>query len=700
MRRLLIPGLLFCAMYGYPQGIQLHVKANASLEGKGTEAEPFRSVGQAVNEVIHLKAIQGHCVDTAYIWLHEGSYTQLEPILFDYRSSGLPGAPVVISALPGEKVCLRGGVEVPGDLFHPVTDKSVLKRMVHEARSRVLVADLKKAGIVNFDKIQTRGLSVPASPVSMELVYNDTLMQIARWPNSEYDTYGKVVDEGSIPRYRGMTLAPGAVPVDPLNPPAKYAKYINDTTNRPGSLLYINERPLRWKQANDLWMYGWWRHPWADQTLKVKYIDTRKKEIGFEQPHHYGLADNGLYYAFNLLEEIDRSGEYYIDRENGLLYFWPPSPIAQSTLLVSLMKKPILHLMDASNIIIRNVTVEITRGNGIEIEGGSNNRIENCLLRNIGVSGIKIGNGKTACLNHQVNHSEFYFIRGYALDMGGGNRKQLVPAGNCAWNNHFHDEARISIHGVGNCFAHNVVHDIDNNALMWQGNDHRIEFNEFYNCMADGDDAGVLYTGRNPSAQGTIIRFNYLHHNGGRPDLHTGAVGIYLDDGTTGQVIYGNIFYKTGKPAGAKMGALFLHGAKDNLIVNNIFIECEIAVGFGPWKQDRWENFLVSGDMKDAMYGDVNIRDSLFYQRYPNLQRLPKGASVNRVFNNLSVNCEQFLSFPKGRFVEQIRSGNWETTNISVFKNYEEADFQLKKESEVFEMIPLFQAIPLDEIGY
>lgn len=688
--------LLFFAFSGFAQNIQLYVDGN---EGDGNEKEMFRTIQEALEEAIRLKAVQGHWVDTTYIWLKGGDYTLTEPLAFDYRSSGLAGAPLVISAEQGAEVNIRGGREVHADLFQPVRDKAILDRMLPAARTKVVVADLKQAGITRFDEIQSQGLSIEVKPVGMELVYNDTLMQIARWPNTGYDTYGKVVDEGSIPRFRGMTLAPGAVPIDPLNPPERFAKYINDTTNRPGSLLYIGDRPLRWTKANDLWLFGWWREPWASQTLKVKYLDTKKKEIGFEQPHHYGLADSGLYYAFNLLEEIDRPGEYYIDRENGLLYFWPTSPIRQSKAIVSNTEKPLFYFNDASHVMLRNLTIEISRGNAVEILGGHHNTIEHCILRNIGLNGVEIKDGIAPAHHHQVNDCEFYFIPRFALVLGGGNRSELIPASNSATRNHFHDEARVSIQGVGNQFRHNLSHDIDNNALVWRGNDHLIEYNEFFNCMADADDMGVMYTGRNPSGQGTLVRFNYLHHNGARETLHTGSNGIYLDDGTTGQIIYGNVFYKTGKAARAKMGALFLHGAKDNLIVNNVFIDCPIAIGFSPWPQDRWEKFLVAGDMKKRLYEEVNIIDSLYAQRYPNLQRLQADASINQVYNNLSVNCEEFLSFPSARFVEQKTSNNWETSDHSFFRNYEKSDFNLEKSTEILNQIPGFYLIPFDSIG-
>ncbi len=699
MRILLLIVWMLFALETKPQSIQLFVKGNQAEEGNGTISKPYGTLQQALNEAIRLKTARGHFTDTTYIWLKEGNYSVLEPLVLDERISGLSGTPLVISAIEGDKVYLSGGKEIPGELFSKVSDKSVLRRLAPEAKDHIWVANLKKAGFAAFDQVQSEGLNVSGKAASMELVYNDTVMQISRWPNTGYDKYGKVIDEGSIPRYRGMTLAPGAVPVDPLNPPPQYAKYINDTTNRPGIISYINDRPTRWTRADDLWLFGWWRHPWASQTLKVKYIDTKKKEIGFVQPHHYGLADNGLYYAFNLLEEIDMPGEYYIDRVNGLLYFWPTTPLNKSKAVISVAEKPVFRFSNVSNVHLRDVTLEITRGNGIEMEGGSNNTIENCTVRNIGISGIVIRDGISESHNNQVINSEFYAIRSHGLILGGGNRPKLIPAGNRAINNRFHHEAKIQVSGVGNVFAHNLVHDFSNSVLTWNGNDHLIELNEFYNCLYDADDASVMYTGRNPSGQGNIIRYNYIHHNSGRENIQTGSAGIYLDDGTTGQVIYGNVIYKTGKPGRSQFGGVYLHGAKDNLIFNNVFIECPVAIGFGPWPQDRWEKFLISGDMKKALYSDVNISDSLYLQRYPNLRRLKAKASVNQIHNNLSVNCGTFLGFPSGRMVEQITSDNWQTNDTQCFADYRKEDFTLKSGTETFNKIPGFNRIPFSSIG-
>ena len=78
-------------------------------------------------------------------------------------------------------------------------------------------------------------------------------------------------------------------------------------------------------RANDPWLFGYWHFLWADATIKIGKIDTEAKTITTAEPYHYGgrgmsNTQGIIYYAFNLLEEIDQPGEWYLDREAGILY--------------------------------------------------------------------------------------------------------------------------------------------------------------------------------------------------------------------------------------------------------------------------------------------------------------------------------------------------------------------------------------------
>lgn len=705
--------------FSFGQSTQYFIAPNGNDEAVGTQEKPFATMERARDAVRQAKQQQGHLVDTTIVWFREGVYVMDVSLVVDSRDAGLPGAPVIYRAYPGEKVILRGGMEIPASAFQPVEDQSVLLRMVKPARQHVLQADLRSLGINDFGEVFSRGMNIPIKPYPMELFFNEKLMQVARWPNEGYVEYGKVTEVGSIPRYRNMTIAPGGVPVDPDNPPPEYAPYINDTSNRPGSFIYLENRPARWTEASDVWLFGYWNKRWASQTLKIKSIDTQKQEITFTQPHHYGLKDKGTFYAFNLLEEIDQPEEYYIDRKAGILYFWPPSDIRQGQAVVSLIDEPIIHLRNASDLIFRDLVLEVTRGDCLLMEGGANNLVTGCTIRNIGLNGIKMTENVSPqdfdsqayvddqqerktfypSRNNGVVGCELYKIRESGISLQGGNRKNLVPGENYAENNHLHQEADIQLSGCGNRVAHNLIHDNPFGGIKYSGNNHLIEYNELYNCLTDADDWGAIYTGRNPSGQGNIVRFNYIHHNVGAVETGTGSNGIYLDDGTSGQIIYGNVIYKTGRPARAKMGGVFVHGGKDNLIINNIFIDCELAIGFSPWSQERWEKFLVTGDMKTRLYEEVNINSPLYQGRYPLLNHLEEGAGINKILNNLVVNCNAFVAQRQGSEADHKVKNNWTTTQNPGFVDMKNKNFLLSPDAKVFERIPDFQHIPFEKIG-
>ena len=123
--------------------------------------------------------------------------------------------------------------------------------------------------------------------------------------------------------------------------------------------------------------------------------------------------------------------------------------------------------------------------------------------------------------------------------------------------------------GVGNRIAHNLIHDAPHMAIAFGGNDHVIEFNEIHSVVYESNDAGVMYAGYNPTMRGHEIRYNYIHHIYGFQSK--GCVGVYLDDMFCSAHIFGNVFYDVPRAA-------FIGGGRDNLVENNIFVDCKPAV--------------------------------------------------------------------------------------------------------------------------
>ncbi|MBI3191578.1 MAG: right-handed parallel beta-helix repeat-containing protein, partial [Pedosphaera parvula] len=235
------------------------------------------------------------------------------------------------------------------------------------------------------------------------------------------------------------------------------------------------------------------------------------------------------------------------------------------------------------------------------------------------------------------------------------------------------------IGGVGIRLAHNALHDSPHQSILLGGNDHVIEYNEVYRVGMDSDDCGAFYMGRNPSERGNVIRYNYWHDIGS--SFAHGSCAVYFDDGTGGQRVHGNVFYRA---AGGNFGAVFLHGGHDNWVENNIFIECKRAVGHAPWGDDYWNEWLTGDLWRERLTQEVDITSPLYLERYPELKDFlsptPK-TRVNHLSRNIIVRCGD------------VMTGNWEASDNMVteddpgFADAAAGDFALREDSPVFDLI-------------
>ncbi len=528
------------------------------------------------------------------VWLRAGVYELDKALALTTEDSGSPGRPVVYRAWPGEEVRIVGGKRIVG--WKPVTDKAILPRLVAEARSRVLQVSLRAAGIEDYGQVKGGGL---------ELFFDDKPMTPARWPNE------------------GFVKIAGLVEPDTVN--------VRGTKgSKTGKFMYAGDRAKRWAEENDIWVHGYWFWDWSDERHKVESIDMEKCIISVVPPYHrYGYRVGQWFYAMNALAELDAPGEWYLDRQTGILYFWPPSPIDQGNPVVS-VSDTLVSLNDVSNVIVRGMTLEACRGTAVEMRNCTNTQIAGCVLRNIGNRAVRIEGGR----NDSVVACDIYETGGGGISLQGGERKSLTPGGHLAENNHIHHYGRwtrmytpaISINGVGNRATHNLIHDAPHMAIGFGGNDHVIEFNEIHNVCLESNDAGAIYAGRDWTMRGTVIRHNYLHEITGFEGR--GCVGVYLDDMFSGTEICGNVFYRVTRAA-------FVGGGRDCLVENNIFVDCRPALHIDA-RATGWAGYHVDTTMTQRLKA-MPYTSELWRERYPRLTTIladepaaPKGNVVAR----------------------------------------------------------------------
>ncbi len=75
----------------------------------------------------------------------------------------------------------------------------------------------------------------------------------------------------------------------------------------------------------------------------------------------YGFAVNQRFYLQNFLSELDAPGEYYIDRNNSKIYFWPTSTdYTQNDFIVSTTNN-VLTLTNVAYFTLQGLTIEASR---------------------------------------------------------------------------------------------------------------------------------------------------------------------------------------------------------------------------------------------------------------------------------------------------------------------------------------------------
>lgn len=653
-----------------PAGLDLHVSTAGKDTWSGQRSDPapdgsdgpFASLERARDEIRSRRAAGNLPAGSVVVHVQKGAYWRDRTLELTRADSGTPASPVLFRAEPFGGVRLLGGREVGG--FKAVADPAVLERLEPAARGKVLTADLKAAGVVDFGRLTTRGFGRPVTPAGLELFYQDRPMRLARWPN---EGWLKTVD----------------VPAGPEG----------------GRFTYEGDRPRRWARADDIWVHGYWTWDWAESYEKVRAIDPEKREIATEPPHGvYGYKPGKRFYVLNLLEELDAPGEWYLDRKGGRVYFWPPDEPADPAgvrVLVSLLER-MITMNDVSFVTFQGFGIEALRGTAVQISGGAHNALIDCTLRNIGNLAVTIENathtGVSGCDISETGDG--------GISITGGDRRTLAPGHLYALNNHIWRFSRwdktyrpaISVNGVGNRVANNLLHDAPHMAIGLSGNEHIIELNEIHTVCMETDDVGAFYMGRDWTQRGNIVRHNYFHDLGGHGGV--GTMAVYLDDWTSGTTVFGNVCCKAGR-------AVLVGGGRDNTVDNNIFVDCAPSVhvdsrglGWAKYYFDGKDNTLV--DRLNAM----NYRQPPYSTRYPELLTLyddePAVAKGNKVLRNISVGG-RWLDLLDGLTDKVVTVKDNLVDQDPHFVSREGRDFRLRDDSPAFKLG--FRPIPIEKIG-
>ncbi|OGV80326.1 MAG: hypothetical protein A3K19_04300 [Lentisphaerae bacterium RIFOXYB12_FULL_65_16] len=652
------PAMLYLAPTGNDAWSgKLPAPNNAKTDG------PFATLERARDELRNLRKAGTLPTGPVVVELAGGVYERTAPLALTAEDSGTEPAPVTYRGRKGEVARIVGGKVVTG--WQPVTDPAVLARLDESARDKVRQADLRAQGLIDYAEVKA-GPGWGQSQPGMELFFQDKPMTVARWPNEGFAHIVDVVG-GAPHKIHG-------IPGDKI-----------------GKFTYDGDRPTRWTAEKNVMLHGWWFWDWADQRLRIESVDTEKKVITLdpEPVHSYGFRKGQWYYAYNLLPELDQPGEWYMDRDAGILYFWPPAPLDSGDAMVS-VAPALVQMKDVAYLTLHRMTFECSRGTALSLDNVNQVRVTGSVIRNTG--------GWAASLSGKASGivgCDLYNMAEGGVSMNGGDRKTLTPAGLYVDNCHFFKFGRwnpickpgVQVGGVGNRVTHNLFNDAPHMAVMWGGNDHLFEYNEFHSVVYGSNDAGVMYAGYNPAMRGHMIRYNYFHHIYGFEGR--GCNGVYLDDMFCSATMFGNIFYQVPRAA-------FIGGGHDNVVENNVFVDCKPALHVDA-RMMGWAAASVP-TMKQRLE-EVPYKEEPWCSRYPQLLTYLEGNYAeprgNIVTRNICVG---------GKWDEiegKAKPGVALTDNLvdedPKFVDAEHLNFQLRDDSPAWKLG--FQRIPIEKIG-
>ncbi|MGI6402462.1 MAG: right-handed parallel beta-helix repeat-containing protein [Thermoguttaceae bacterium] len=582
--------------------------------GNGSLRAPYATLARAFKDVetTNAEAIKaGKTPMKTIIDVAAGEYFTTAPATLENVSN------VVVRGASKENTRITGARRIANfaSLEDAATTNShaaeASERFQDEARDKIFVADLKAAGVENIGSLKNRGYGGGAkvNPVPT-LTLNGAAQTIARWPNVGQETlpFGEKVEGGP----EGVS-----------------------------TFRYDFDRVDNWLldgQTDDIWAFGLYEWEWAADLRRVVNIDRDAKTIAFDYKDGSGKFD---YYFVNVLEELDSPGEYYVDSESGTLYFYPPKSfdsaeaLNAATVEYDEYEGRFIELSDVSDVVISDLAMSGGRETAVAMKDCVRCYLSECVIEQMGGNGVVISDGEFC----GVVNSRLRSLGAGGVRMTGGDSDTLKPCRHLVHNCYVSDFSRIdrvyapavTAYGCGFAITNNLFCDSPHHAMRTDGQDIYVARNEIHSVVYEYSDQSGIDIYCDPSFRGILIERNLWRHIGSAFSL-CGQAGVRLDDSISGVVMRENVFYRS---SGGIFGGIQIHGGKDNLVINNAFVDCKYAVSFSVWGGDRYEKFVKERFSK-------HVGSPLYESVYPFFDEIFSHYDRNYIFDNQAINCSAF----------------------------------------------------------
>ena len=473
---------------------------------------PFATLKRARDVLRELKAA-GQFIGPVKVMVVDGTYYLSEPLVFESQDSGTANCPITITAYPGDKPTLSGGRRITE--WKPYQGQ-IMQSALPEA----------KGGRWKF----------------RQLFFNSERQVRARWPNR---------DEND-PLYGGWA-------------------FIEETLN-PSTFRYeCDTSPKKWAKPEqaELSIFPW--YCWLNDLLPIAEVDPSDRTIrigGSLYMSFMAFLPGNRFIIENVLEELDQPGEWCLDSETGVLYFWPPDGSVEEGEVVVPVTDCLIELRGTDQEPIRHINISgltftqtlspfpeqlhptnfhspCLRGEAIRLENAEDCRIERNVFRVVGGDGVRFHGDNS---RNKVLHNEISYSGGAGISLSSNSEGNTTTwtdkdvliqqskgcpklVRNVISHNHIHHCGILKkncggvqlfgINSIDNIISHNHIHHTSDKGMVMQDGFGRfiVEYNHLHDIALEIADTGGIMTNRwfvlegdEELGNGNIFRYNLIQN--------------------------------------------------------------------------------------------------------------------------------------------------------------------------------------------
>ena len=517
---------------------EFHLAPTGNDDNPGTQAKPFATLSHARDQVREWNRTNEP--EDITVWLAGGDYPLSGTVTFGLEDGAKPGQSITYAAVPGEQPVLSGGRRITG-------------------------------------------WSVAAGRWTV------TLPEVAKgeWDFAQLFVNGQRRSRPRLPR-EGYYYIADSAPASPQPPLGLHNRFrFRDQELKPS-----------WSNLSDVEVLAF--HEWSTSRLRLAAVDEAEA-LASVAGGTANRLDRGTRFLVENVRDAQEPGEWYLDRNSGELTYLPlPGEEPERTTVVAPHLGRLLEIKgDVPNkqwlLGLNFCGLTFSHGNwtapptgscvpqaeftlpaALLVEGARDCAFKQCFFTRMGGYCLELGDG---CQRDLIENCEFTDIGGGGIKIGPtrSDDEDVLAGYNTVRDCLLAHLGRIHPGAVGIwvgfghhiLLEHNDIYDLYYSGISmgWTwgygptpNHDNTISHNRIHDLpqMVLTDGAGIYTLGLQP---GSVMHGNVLSNLEGLP----WAVGLYLDEGSSGWTCDENLIYNV------TTHAFNVNYGRDNIARNNIF---------------------------------------------------------------------------------------------------------------------------------